>query len=158
MVKILMLTGSLEWDLPGQMDHPAGGVLTVTFRIANPTAVPRSYQIFMALFDPFTGSVIAGTSGPISLNGTATIAVEAESELVIVAPLKIDYSNVIMQAALYDAVSGEMAVGLQTLLMQPPEPPGPGEQIAPIIGFASGMMALGMVGGMMTGIITNKGR
>ena len=51
-------------------------------------------------------------------------------------------------AALYDVQSGEMAVGLQTILEPPP---GVGEQIAPITGFASGVMVLGLVASMMTG-------
>ena len=149
MVKILMLTGSLEWSLPERVAHRAGSVLTITFRITNPTADTRSYQIFMALFDPGTGAVIEGTTGPISINGLDTFDVEAEGELTLVAPLKIDYSNALAHASLYDVQSGEMAVGLQTVLK---EPPGIGEQIAPITGFASGVMALGLVASMMTGI------
>ncbi len=149
MIKILMLTGSLEWSLPQRVTHRAGAVLTITFRLTNPTAAPRSYQIFMALFDPGTGNVIAGTTGPISIDGLDTFEVAAEGELIVVAPLKIDYSNVFIQAALYDVVSGEMAVGLQSVLEQPP---GAGEQIAPIIGFASGVMVLGLVASMMTEI------
>jgi hypothetical protein len=155
MIRILMATGSLEWDLPEQVTHRAGSVLTVTFRITNPTAVPRSYQIFMALFDPASGSVIVGTTGPISVNGVDTFEVGAESELTVVAPLKIDYSNALLQAALYDVQSGEMAVGLQTTLV---EPPGVGEQIAPITSFASGIMVLGMVTGVVSYLASNIGR
>lgn len=149
MIKILMLTGSLEWSLPERVAHRAGGVLTITFRVTNPTAAPRSYQIFMALFDPATGNVIAGTTGPISVDGLDTFEVAAEGELTVVAPLKTDYSNALLQAALYDVQSGEMAVGLQAYLEQPP---GAGEQIAPITGFASGVLVLGMVVSMMTEI------
>ena len=152
MVKILMLTGSLEWSLPERVTHQAGAVLTITFRIANPTTAPRSYQIFMALFDPGTGNVIAGTTGPISIDEEDTFEVAGESELTLVALLKIDYSNVLVQAALYDIESGEMAVGLQSTLEQPPAPPGIGEQLAPITGFATGVMALGLVASIMTGI------
>ena len=103
----------------------------------------------MALFDPGTGSVIEGTTGPISIDGEDTFEVAGESELTLAAPLKIDYSNALAQAALYDVQSGEMAVGLQSLLEQPP---GVGEQIAPITGFASGVLVLGMVASMMTEI------
>ena len=149
MIRILMLTGSLEWSLPQRVTHRAGAVFQVTFRITNPTAAPRSYQIFMAMFDPATGSVITGTTGPISIGGLDTFEVAAEGELTVVAPLKIDYTNVLLQAALYDVQSVEMAVGLQSYLEQPP---GVGEQIAPITGFASGVMALGMVASMMAGI------
>lgn len=127
----------------------------MTFRISNPTAAPRSYQIFMALFDSASGAVIAGTTGPISINEVDTFEVEAEGELTVVAPLKIDYSNALLQAALYDVQSGEMAVGLPALLEQPL---GAGEQIAPITGFASGVMALGLVTGMVADVITNMGR
>jgi hypothetical protein len=154
-VKILMTTGSLEWNLPERVTHRAGDVLTITFRITNPTASPRSYQIFMALFDPGTGSVITGTTGPISIEGVNTFEVGAEGELTLVAPLKIDYSNALVQAALYDVESGEMAVGLQSVLE---EPPGLGEQIAPITGFASGVLVLGLVSGMVTGMMSDRGR
>ena len=68
--------------------------------------------------------------------------------------MKIDYSNAFIQASLYDVESGEMAVGLQSVLEQPPAPPGLGEQLAPIIGFASGAMVLGLV----TGMVIGKGR
>ena len=146
MIRILMLTGSLEWSLPQRVAHRAGDVLTITFQITNPTAAPRSYQIFMALFDPGTGNVIAGTTGPISVDGVNTFEVAGESELTLVAPLKIDCSNAIAHASLYDVQSGEMAVGLQTVLE---EPPGIGEQLAPITGFATGVTALGMVASMM---------
>jgi hypothetical protein len=154
-IKILMLTGSLEWSLPERVTHRAGSVLQVTFRITNPTAAPRSYRVFMAVFDPATGSVIAGTTGPISIEGVDTFEVAGEGELTVVAPLKIDYSNALLQAALYDVQSGEMAVGLQALLEQPP---GIGEQILPIIGFASGVMALGLVAGVVKDMATNIGR
>ena len=146
MIRILMLAGSLEWSLPQRVAHRAGSVLTITFRITNLTAAPRSYQIFMALFDPGTGAVIAGTTGPISIDGVNTFEVAAEGELTVVAPLKIDYSNAFIQAALYDVESGEMAVGLQSTLEPPP---GLGEQLAPITGFASGVVVLGMVASMM---------
>ena len=149
MVRILMLTGSLEWSLPERVSHRAGSTLTVTFGIINPTPALRSYQIFLALFDPASGSVIAGGTGPISVAGTDTFEVAAESELTVVAPLRIDYSNVLLQAALYDVQSGEMAVGLQSILE---EPLGVGEQIAPITDFACGVMALGLVTGMVTNI------
>ena len=149
MIRILMLTGSLEWSLPQRVAHRAGAVLQVTFRITNPTAAPRSYKIYLAMFDPATGAVIAGTTGPISIDEMDTFEVAAGGELTVVAPLKIDYSNALLQAALYDVQSGEMAVGLQSLLEPPP---GVGEQIAPIIGFASGVMVLGMVASMMTEI------
>ena len=154
MIKILMATGSLEWNLPERVAHRAGNVLTITFRIANPTAAPRSYQIFMALFDPPTGNVIGGTTGPISIDGVNTFEVAAEDELIMVAPLKVDYSNAFIQAALYDVESGEMAVGLQSVLEQPP---GAGEQIAPITGFASGVMVLGLVTELVTGMMVETG-
>jgi hypothetical protein len=154
MIRILMLTGSLEWSLPQRVVHQAGAVLTITFRIANTTAAPRSYQIFMALFDPGTGNVIAGTTGPISIDEEDTFEVAAESELTLVAPLKIDYSNAFIQAALYDVQSGEMAVGLHSTLEQPPAPPGLGEQVAPITGFASTVMVLGLVAEMAVEMTT----
>jgi len=149
MVRILMLTGSLEWSLPERVSHRAGSVLTVIFKIANPTPSARSYQIFLALFDPASGSVIAGTTGPMSIDSVNTFEVAAESELTVVAPLRIDYSNALLQAALYDVQSAEMAVGLETVLE---EPPGVGEQIAPITDFACGVMALGLVAVMVTDV------
>jgi len=63
MIRILMLKGSLEWNLPEWVTHRGGAVLRRTFRITNPTAATRSYQIFMTLFNPATGNVITGTTG-----------------------------------------------------------------------------------------------
>ena len=135
-------TGTLEWNLAQQVVHRAGSVLPINFQITNSTEEARSYQIFMAMFDPATGAVIEGTTGPISINGVSTFEVEGQSQLTLVAPLRIDYSNALLQAALYDVEANEMSVGLQTYLEQPP---GVGEQIAPIASFAGGVMALGMV-------------
>ncbi len=154
MIKILMQTGSLEWNLTDQVTHRAGDVLTITFRITNPTTFSRSYQIFMALFDPNTGAVIEGTSGPISIDGENTFEVAGEGELTLVAPLKINYSNVLASASLYDVQSGEMAIGLRTVIVAPP---GIGEQIAPITGFATEVMALGLVATVVTGITADLG-
>lgn len=141
-----MLTGSLEWSLPPQVVHKAGGLLPVTFRLANPANAPRSYQIFLALFDPATGSVMADASGPLAINGVNTFEVEANSELTLAASLQIDYSDAVLQAALYDTESGEMAVGLQTRLESPA---GIGDPVAPIAGFVSGVLALGLVTDMV---------
>ena len=151
MFKILMATGSLEWDLAEQVNHRAGGVLTISFTITNPTAEARTYQIYMALFDPATGSVIAGTTGPRTVGEANVFEVAGNSQLALEALLKIDYSNVNAQAALYDVMSGEMAVGLQSFLKQPEEIEEPtGEPVtAEITGLAVGMMTLGMVGMMM---------
>lgn len=151
MLKILMATGSLEWDLAEQVSHRAGDVLAINFAITNPTAEARTYQIYMALFDPATGSVIAGTTGPITVGEANVFEVAGNSQLALEAPLKIDYSNVNAQASLYDTESGEMAAGLQSFLEQPEEIEEPtGEPVtADITGLAVGMMALGMVGMMM---------
>ncbi|GAI57359.1 unnamed protein product, partial [marine sediment metagenome] len=62
-------TGTLEWDLEQRVLHPAGSVLSITFRITNLTDEARLYQIFMAMFDPTTGAVIEGTTGSISIDG-----------------------------------------------------------------------------------------
>ncbi len=158
MVKILMATGSLEWDLAEKVDHRAGDVLTINFTITNPAAEARTYQIYMALFDPDTGSVITGTTGPIAVGGVDVFEVAGNSQLTLEAALKIDYSNANVQAALYDVTSGEMAVGLQAFLKQPEEVEEPvGEPVVEsvmpeITGLAVGMMALGMVGMMMSGV------
>lgn len=143
-------TGTLEWDLAQQVIHRAGSVLSITFQITNPTDEARLYQIFMAMFDPTTGALIEGTTGPISINGVSTFEVEGQSQLTLVAPLKIDYSNALLQAALYDVEANVVSIALQTYLEQPP---GIGEQIAPIAGFAGGVMALGMVATIIAEIV-----
>ncbi len=150
MIRILMQTGALEWSLPQRVSHRAGAVLRVIFRITTPTAAPRPYQIYLALFDPATGAVIAGTTGPISIDGVNAFEVEGEGEMTLTAHLRIDYSNSLLQAALYDVQSGEMAVGLQSYLEQPPGLP---EQISGITGFISSVMVLGMVTGTVSGIV-----
>ena len=140
-------TGTLEWNLAQQVVHRAGSVLPITFGITNPTDEARSYQIFMAMFDPTTGAVIEGTTGAISINGVSTFEVDGQSQLTLVAPLRIDYSNALLQAALYDVEANVMSIALQAYLEQPP---GVGEQIAPIASFAGGVMALGMVATIFT--------
>ncbi len=148
MIRLLMETGTLEWDLLSRVTHQAGSILPTTFRIANPTGLVRTYRIYLALFDA-SGAVIDGTTGALDINGEDTFEVAAESDLTLLAPLRPDYSNALLQAALYDVQSGEMAVGLQANLVQPP---GFAEQIAPVVGFASSVMTLGMVAGMMSGM------
>ncbi len=70
--------------------------------------------------------------------------------------MKIDYSNAFIQASLYDVESGEMAVGLQSVLEQPPAPPGLGEQVAPITGLASSVMVLGLVAEMVADMTAGR--
>lgn len=154
-IKIMMLTGSLEWDIGEQVSHRAGDILSINFTITNPTADARSYQIFMALFDPATGSVITGTTGPITIGNTNVFEVAGGSELSLEAAFKIDYSNAVIQAALYDIQTGEMAVGLQSVLVEPPEnglPAADDMGMTGITGFVAGIMLLGMVAGMMTNL------
>lgn len=147
MTKLLMLTGSLEWSLPEKVTHRAGDVLEVTFHLSNPTSEARSYQVFLALFDAAGGSAIPGTTGPITIDGADTFEVAAEGERTLAAPLKIDYTNAVMQASLYDVQSGEMALGLQARLEAPA---GAINQLSPLMGFASGVLALGLVAGMVS--------
>lgn len=140
-VKILMATGSLEWDLPPTVQHRAGNTLSINFKITNPTADARQYKIYLALFH-LGGSVIPGTPGPIIVQGQDTFTVTAYGELIISAALPILFSNCQMQAALYDIASDEMGVGLQVTLV---EPPSLGEQLAPVTSALASIMALGMV-------------
>lgn len=138
-VRILMATGSMEWDLPAVVRYHAGDVLTVGFTIANPTDAARQYSIYLALFD-LQGSVIPGTSGPIALDGQQ-VSVPAGEDLLLRVQLRIDYSNCIMQAALYDVETGEMGTGLQATLEEPPEL---GEQLAPLLSGLAVLPALGL--------------
>ena len=137
-VRILMATGSLEWDLPATVQHPAGGILTVRFRLVNPTNTELRYRIYLALFD-LQGALIPGTTGPIEMNGQ-DISVPAGSERTITLHLRIDYSNCYIQAALYDIENNTMGVGLQATLEQPP---GLEEELAPAI---SGITAIAVIG------------
>lgn len=158
MIRILMDTGSLEWNLADQAVHQAGGVLEVTCRITNPTPLARSYRIYMALYDPETGNALAGSTGAISLDDIDTFEVADESQLDILVPLQIEYSNVLLRGSLYDVGSGEMATGLQCLLVPPP---GMEEQIASVSSFTSGVITMGLVselvGEMITGMISGIG-
>lgn len=153
-MKLLMTTGSLEWNLLQRVSHRPGEVVTVDFLITNLTGAARAYQIFMALFDMASGGVIAGTTGPISIDGVDAFEVPGDSQTEVTACLKVDYSDVYLQAALYDVESGEMAVGLQTILEPPP---GTTEQMVPVISFASGVMMLGMVAKSITGVMAGMG-
>ena len=139
-VYVSIETGTLEWALEQRVLHPAGGVLSITFRITNLTDEARLYQIFMAMFDPTTGAVIEGTTGSISIDGINTFEVEGQSQLTLVSPLRIDYSDALLQAALYDIQANEMSIALQTYLEQPLSPV---EQGSPAL---VGVVAVGLVG------------
>jgi len=127
--------GSLSWNLLQKTAHNAGSTLSITFKIRNPSAADRQYQIYLGLFD-LSGSVIATWPLP------DTITVEGSSEKLVSPSVKIDYSNCILQASLCDVQTGGMGAALQTILEQPPSPI---EQVAPVITAVSSIMAVGMI-------------
>ena len=136
----MMETGELAWNLTQKTAHRAGSVLSITFTITNPTTVEKQYQIWIGLFD-VSGPVI--TTFP--LPDTFTVA--ANSEQTFTVSVKIDYSNCVLQASLYDIETGEMGAALQTILEQPP---GVIEQFSSAI---TGMMVVGMIGAIIPGML-----
>jgi hypothetical protein len=134
-----METGRLEWDLGARTSHSAGSYLSVAFKITNPTAGERSYRLWVGLFD-LSGPVI--TTFPLP----DVYIVPANAERTITVSFKIDYSNCMLQASIYDIETGEMGAALQTILEQPPSPI---EQVSPAITAVAG---LGLVGMLCVGI------
>ena len=116
--------------------------LSVTFKIINPSTIERNYLIYLGLFDK-SGSAIDTWMLP------EEMAVAAGSSRQVPAAMKIDYSNCFLQASLYNVQTGGMSSALQVTL---DPPPGLSEQIEPVVGFASGIMMLGIVVGMVTGM------
>jgi hypothetical protein len=131
-----METGSLEWNLGVRTPHSAGSHLSVAFKITNPTAGDRSYRLWIGLFD---------LSGPVIITFPLpdVYIVPANGERTVAGSIKIDYSNCILQASLYDVETGEMGAALQTVLEQPPSPI---EQVSPAITAAVGLGLVGMLG------------
>ena len=138
--RAMMETGELAWSLTQRTAHQSGSVLSITFTITNPTTVEKQYQIWIGLFD-VSGSVI--TTFP--LPDTFTIA--GESEQTFTVSVKIDYSNCILQASLYDIETGEMVAALQTILDQPPSVI---EQMSPVL---MGAMVVGVIGAFVPKVL-----
>lgn len=136
MVYATMLAGKLGWNLTQTTSHSPGAVLQFFFSITNNTTTERQFKVWIALFDQTTGAVIE--AGPLP----ETFIVAGESEQSFPVSSKVNYSNCIMQASLYDITTGEMGAALQTILEQPP---GTIEQISPIFGMVAAVLVLSLV-------------
>jgi len=135
-----MMTGRLGWDLAQRVSLRAGEVLQLTVTVENTTEVERAFQVWIGLFS-LEGSVI--TTFP--LPDTFTVATGATTSFNL--SVKIDYSNCILQASLYDIETGEMGAALQTILE---EPPSIIDQISsPLVGIA----VVGMTGAFIPKIL-----
>jgi len=135
-----MMTGRLGWNLAQRVSHRAGEILQLTVTVENTTEVERESQVWIGLFT-LEGSVI--TTFP--LPETFTVAVGATTSFNL--SVKIDYSNCILQASLYDIETGEMGAALQTILEQPPSII---DQISsPLVGIA----VVGMMGALIPKIL-----
>jgi len=134
--RAMMETGELAWNLAQRTAHRAGSVLSITFTITNPTDIEKQYQIWIGLFD-LSGPVI--TTFP--LPDTFTVAGDNSQSFTV--SVKVDYSNCVLQASLYDIETGRMGAALQTILEQPPSLI---EQTAPAI---TGVMVVGMMGAVL---------
>ena len=135
-----MMTGRLGWNLAQRVSHRAGEILQFTVTVENTTEVERESQVWIGLFT-LEGSVI--TTFP--LPETFTVVVGATTSFNL--SVKIDYSNCILQASLYDIETGEMGAALQTILEQPPSII---DQISsPLVGIA----VVGMMGALIPKIL-----
>jgi len=135
-----MMTGRLGWNLAQRVSHRAGEILQLTVTVENTTGEERESQVWIGLFT-LEGSVI--TTFP--LPETFTVAVGATTSFNL--SVKIDYSNCILQASLYDIETGEMGAALQTILEQPPSII---DQISsPLVGIA----VVGMMGALIPKIL-----
>lgn len=143
----LMLTGKLGWNLAQRVSHGAGGILEFTVTITNITEVEREYKVWIGLFT-LEGSVI--TTFP--LEQTFTVGAGATVSFKLTA--KVDYSDCILQASLYDIATGEMGAALQTILEQPPSPI---EQVTPAITSITGIAAMGMIISIIPGMLEGGG-
>ena len=135
-----MMTGRLGWNLAQRVSHRAGEILQLTVTVENTTGEERESQVWIGLFT-LEGSVI--TTFP--LPETFTVAAGATTSFNL--SVKIDYSNCILQASLYDIETGEMGAALQTILEQPPSII---DQISsPLVGIA----VVGMMGALIPKIL-----
>ena len=131
-----MMVGILGWNLAQRVSHSAGEILQFTVSIENTTGEERQFQVWIGLFS-LEGSVIT----TFSLPDTFTVVAGATTSFNL--SVKIDYSNCVLQASLYDVATGEMGAALQTTLEQPPSLV---DQVSPAI---VGAMAVGMLGAII---------
>jgi urea transporter len=140
MMYAAMIAGRLGWNLEQRVSHRAGEILQFTVSIENTTGEEREFQVWIGLFT-LEGSVI--TTFP--LPDTFTVAAGATTSFNLA--VKIDYSNCILQASLYDIETGEMGAALQTTLEQPPSLI---DQVSsPLVGVA----VVGMMGAFIPKIL-----
>jgi hypothetical protein len=135
-----MMAGKLGWNLVQRVSHRAGEILQFTVSIENTTEEEREFQVWIGLFS-LEGSVI--TTFP--LPDTFTVAAGAATSFNL--SVKIDYSNCVLQASLYDVQTGEMGAALQTILEQPPSLI---DQVSPPL---MGMAVVGMMGAFIPKIL-----
>jgi hypothetical protein len=137
-----MMAGKLGWNLAQRVEHRAGEILQFIVSVENTTGEERGFQVWIGLFT-LEGSVI--TTFPLSDTFTVAAGVTTSFNLSV----KIDYSNCILQASLYDIETGEMGAALQTTLEQPPSVI---DQVSPAI---TGMMVVGMIGAVIPQILVD---
>ncbi len=135
MIYATMLAGKLGWNLAQRLSHRAGDILQFTATITNTTDTLRQYRVWIGLFT-LEGTVITTFPLPDYFN------LLPQEEAAFLVSAKIDYSDCIMQASLYDIETGEMGAALQTILEQPPSTI---EQVSPIFGIVGAVLALGIV-------------
>jgi hypothetical protein len=135
-----MMVGRLGWNLAQRVSHRAGGTLQFTVTIENTTGEEREFRVWIGLFT-LEGSVI--TTFPLP----ETFAVVAGATTSFNLSVKIDYSNCVLQASLYDVQTGEMGAALQTILEQPPSLI---DQVSPPL---MGMTVVGMIGAFIPKIL-----
>ena len=144
LARAMMETGELEWNLAQSTQHRAGSALNVAFTITNPMTLEKQYQIWIGLFD-LGGAVITTFALP------DTFTVSGESSQSFSISVKVDYSNCILEASLYDVETGGMGAALQTVLEQPASLV---EQISPAL---IGAMTVGVVGAFLPKVLKGKG-
>ena len=135
-----MMAGKLGWNLVQRVSHRAGEILQFTVSIENTTGEEREFRVWIGLFS-LEGSVI--TTFP--LPDTFAVAAGAATSFNLL--VKIDYSNCVLQASLYDVQTGEMGAALQTILEQPPS------LIDQVSSPLMGMAVVGMMGAFIPKIL-----
>jgi len=140
--------GYIEWNLPEVLEYQAGQAIPMMLRVTNPSIEAREYQLYLGLYDPETGELIADTLELVEVNEEDSFTVAGESYIEMEGDLAVDRSNVTLAILLYDVASETTSSYVATLLSTP----AAGQDLTPVFGSIFAIAALGMMVPAMTGM------
>jgi len=141
--------GSIEWNLPGELEYQAGQAIPMVLIVTNPSPEAREYHLYLGLYDPETSELIPDTLEVIGVNESDSFTVAGESYIQMEGELSLESTGVILAILLYDVASDNVP-GYVTVLLSSPDTGS--SNLDSILGGMVAVMAIGMIVPMASGV------